>query len=388
MNFRCGRAVEAGMFDPEPAELSLTDNDLSGPAEADGPPTAAGVSELDAEAILGATLAGTRLLTAREEADLTRRIVRARRRVRTLLRRYPRLARQALAGAGRGVVHPEDDFREREAVTILDYAHRLLHDAPRRRALGLRLPAIRQFCADLAAALADYRRPRDEMIRANVRLVSALARRYRHPTLSYLDLFQEGTVGLFRAVEKYDPARAVKFSTYATWWIWQQLGRAADTQGALIRTPVHWNQFRRRHARQATGPDTDMAETTDEMDGLDRDRFDQMAYGFRFISTDAPLSDDDDRQLGALLPDETAQPDRQAMFTALRTHLDRAIDSLPPREQHILRQRFGFDTDARTLDEIGQQLGVSRERIRQLENRALARLKTICAEKGLRDYLN
>ena len=113
-----------------------------------------------------------------------------------------------------------------------------------------------------------------------------------------------------------------------------------------------------------------------------------MAYGFRFVSTDAPLSNNDDRPLEALLPDESAQPDRLAMATALRAHLDRAIESLPPREQMILRHRFGLGTDAQTLDEIGQQLGVSRERIRQLESRALAHLKTICAQQGLRDYLN
>jgi len=393
LNFRQPAAVKRGMFDAETPETttSMTPDDTRTPVDTFAAPMSHGPADLDAEVILAADLAEARLLTATEEAALARRIVRARRRVRALLRRFPRLTRHALARAGRGVVRPEQDFREREAVAILEHAHRLLGDAPGRRTLALRLPVVRQFCADLGAALAEYRTVRDEMIRANVRLVSVLARRYRHPTLTYLDLFQEGAIGLFRAVEKYDPARAVKFSTYATWWIWQQLGRAADTQGALIRTPVHWNQFRRRHARTSDAARSDTAaavEAIEELDGLDRERFEQMAYGFRFVSTDAPLSDDDDRPLEALLPDESAQPDRLAMATALRTHLDRAIDSLPPREQLILRRRFGLDTDAQTLDEIGHQLGVSRERIRQLESRALAHLKAICAQQGLQDYLN
>lgn len=378
------------MFDPESRTLANDLDDIPAATQRQFGGTATAVPEIDAEAILAAALADTRLLTPQEERELGRRIVRSRRRVRGVLRRHPRLNRHVLAGAGRGVVHPEHDFREREAVAILDHARRLLDDSRGRRSLHLQLPVLRRFCTDLAAALADYRVVRDQMIRANVRLVSVLARRYRHPTLTYLDLFQEGAVGLFRAVEKYDPARAVKFSTYATWWIWQQLGRAADTQGALIRTPVHWNQFRRRHARSgdAVRPGADGAEGSDAFDSLDRERFEQMAYGFRFVSTDAPLSENDDRPLESLLSDDSAQPDRQATAAALRTHLDRAIDTLPPREQRILRQRFGFDADALTLDEIGQQLGVSRERVRQLESRALAHLKAICAQKGLQDYLN
>jgi len=378
------------MLDPQQPDPAYSSEEALLPSEAVSDIDTEPMSELDAEALLAADLADSRLLTPSEEAALARRIVRARRRVRSLLRRMPRLSRAALADAGRGVVRPEHGFREREAVAILTHARALLHDARGRQALGVRVAVVRQLVANLAAALTEYRCVRDEMIRANVRLVSVLARRYRHPTLTYLDLFQEGIIGLFRAVEKYDPARQVKFSTYATWWIWQQLGRAADTHGAMIRTPVHWNQFRRRHARgtDVGSPESAGGDLRDDADTFDRERFEQMAYGFRFVSTDAPLSDDDDRPLEALLPDDSARPDHLAMATALRSHLDAALQSLPAREQMILRHRFGLDTDAQTLDEIGQQLGVSRERIRQLENRALAHLKTVCAQQGLRDYLN
>jgi RNA polymerase primary sigma factor len=352
------------------------------------------VLELDADRLFFAELAETTVLPRAEEIALARRIVRARKRVRAILRRARRLSLAALADNGRGVVPPDQDFREREALSILSYAQDALQDRRKAVATGLKRKELRAFLAELSSALEEYRTVRDQMVRANLRLVSMLARRYRHPTLTFLDLFQEGTIGLFRAVEKYEPGRNVKFSTYAAWWIWQQLGRAADTQGALIRTPVHWSQFRRRLNRetQEAARETDGVVSRAQLAsaaGMDRVRLDTMAQSFHFVSTDAPLGDDDDRPLESMLPSTGNEPEEHAGQNSLRRHLEHALRRLPERESMILRQRFGLENDeSQTLDEIGTRLGVSRERVRQLESRALKQLKEVCADQGLRDYLN
>jgi len=346
---------------------------------------------LEAESLFSAELSKTALLTSVEEEALTRQIVRARKLVLAILRGARRLSRAALARRGRGVVSPDLDFREREAVAILRYARSASRRPSELRESGMDRRRLRTFIGELSQALHDYRDLRDQMVRANVRLVNVLARRYRHPTLSFLDLFQEGTMGLFRAVEKYDPARNIKFSTYATWWIWQQLGRAGDTQGALIRTPVHWNQLRRRLSRDAMetgGQSAESRAAVAQDEGIDLERLETMGQTFRYVSTDTPIGDDDDRLLD-LPGDADDEPEERTMQRSLRTHLERALEKIPERERIILRQRFGFeDDDSQTLDEIGTRMGVSRERIRQLENRALKQLRAVCAEEGLQDYLH
>jgi len=347
-------------------------------------------SGLDAEALFSAELAGMDLLTRPEEEALAKRIVHARQRVRAVLRRARRMSRAALADAGRGVVSPERDFREREALVILHFAEEALRTPAGVRATGLDRRALKAFVADLHDALAHYRVVRNQMVRANVRLVAMLARRYRHPTLTFLDLFQEGTLGLLRAVEKYEPARQVKFSTYASWWIWQQLGRTADTQGALIRTPVHWNQLRRRIGRTKEGAEGDALRRyeRDDQEKLYPPLCDAMKQGFRFVSTDTPTGEDE-RPLEALLAGTEASPEARALHASLGEHLEVALRELPPREGFIVRQRFGLGRDdSQTLEEISAHLGVSRERVRQLENRALARLREVCDAKGLREYLH
>jgi RNA polymerase primary sigma factor len=346
----------------------------------------------DPEALFAADLSGTALLSAADEEALGQRIARARRRIRTILRQARRLSDAALASGGRGVVRPDVDFRERETVAVLRFAEAALRGRSSTQRTGMPRPRLRRFVTELRHALAEYRDLRDQMIRANVRLVNVLARRYRHPTLTFLDRFQEGAMGLFRAVEKYDPNRKIKFSTYATWWIWQQLGRAGDTQGAIIRTPVHWNQLRRRLGRRVAaatveGPPSPVEVA--QIEGIDRERLEAMGQSFRFVSTDTPVSDDDDRALESIMPSSAPQPEEHVMHSALRTHLERVLETLPPRERLILRERFGLDDDAsQTLDEIGTRLGVSRERVRQLESRALHKLRELCAAEGLHEYLN
>ena len=351
-------------------------------------------SVLDAETLFTTALAETTILTSAEERELTRKIARARKRVRTILRKARRLTRAALADSGRGVVAPAQDFRERETLAILAYAQRALHDTQLARALDCSRKELRAFIPELAAALNEYRVLRDAMVRANVRLVSVLARRFHHPTLTFLDLFQEGTIGLLRAIEKYDPERNIKFSTYATWWIWQQLGRAADTQGALIRTPVHWNQLRRRVSRdvhtRAGGKDRPLSrEELAAAHGMDPVQLDTMAQTFQFMSTDSPMSEDDDRVLESMLAAEGSEPEDHVLKTSLRGRLEVALTQLPARERMILRQRFGLDNDeSETLEQISVRLAVSRERVRQLEARALKRLKDFCASEGLHEYLH
>jgi RNA polymerase primary sigma factor len=343
----------------------------------------------DAESLFSAEIAGQALLNRADEEALAKRIVRARKRVRAVLRRARCLTRAALAGGGRGVVLPERAFREREAVAILQFAEEALRTAAGVRATGMGRRALRAFIAELREALDDYRLVRDQMVRANVRLVALLARRYRHPTLTFLDLFQEGTLGLLRAVEKYEPERQVKFSTYASWWIWQQLGRTADTQGSLIRTPVHWNQLRRRLGRsQDEAGEAVLRDQRSAAGGTDPTRLEAMTHGFRFVSTDTP-ADEDDRPLDALLAGREASPEARVLHRSLGHHLESALEQLPPREGFIVRQRFGLGTeDSQTLEEISAHLGVSRERVRQLENRALAKLREVCTAQGLHEYLH
>lgn len=337
----------------------------------------------DAERLFAAALGREALLSRAEEEVLARQITRARLRIRRLLRGARRLSRAALGAGGRGVVRPEQDFREREAVAILRHAEQALESRTPTATAGMARPQLRAFVRELRAALDAYRALRDQMVRANVRLVATLARRYHHPTLTFLDLFQEGTFGLMRAVEKYQPARGVKFSTYASWWIWQQLGRTADMQGDLIRTPVHWNQLRRRVGRTHDGDDAALADA----EGIASERFATMTQAFHYISTEAQT--DDDRPLASVLPGAVADPEAQVAQGVLGRRLGALVDTLPPREQLIIRRRFGLDRDdPRTLEALSAELGVSRERVRQLETRALARLRKACLADQLESYLS
>jgi len=341
--------------------------------------------------LLGAFIADVshlNLLTREEEEFLAAEIARRRDCVSRLLRRQRRWVGRALAGAGRATVHPDRDFREREALMVLAYVRERLCATPR-SARGAK--AQRAFVRDLAREIDAYRAVRDRMMTANVRLVMSLARRYRHPVLSYLDLVQEGMLGLLRAVEKYDPNRGTKFGTYAVWWIWQQIARAADCQGAMIRTPVHWNQFRRRVGRSTCSTDAaSIQESVARAYGVPTERAMVMAQSFRCLSLATPLDEEGDRTVGdTLAMDSAVGPEGVVMDLDLGERLALAVGELPPREAQILRLRFGL-AGARTctLEEIGDRFGVSRERIRQLEARALKRIRVICDERGLAELLH
>lgn len=328
----------------------------------------------------------TERLDRDDEQALAVEVVARRQAVVRLLQGQRRLVRAALSGAGRGVIHPEEDFREREALLVLQEAGKQacssLSVNERRR--------VETFLRKLKRALAQYRAVRDRMVTANIRLVVVIARRYRHPTLSFLDLVQEGTIGLLRAVEKFEPDRGIKFSTYAVWWIWQQIARASDCQGALIRTPVHWNQLRRKIARLADVEDEDEKERLGVKKDIDSERFAAITNGLPCISLASPVGGDDERTLESILPASIEwQPESTTLERERVQQLAAALRELPEREATILRLRFGVDGDAsETLDEIGTRFGVSRERIRQLEARALRQMRAICEREGLKALLH
>lgn len=366
----------------------------SGPRQKDRNSTSTRSVDLDAERLFAADLSSTRVLQRDEEEELAGAVCVAREHLRSLLLAAPALIDAALAPFGHRVVRPEEDFREREAVLVVQFA-RDQHKRPKPAAdLGWRKADLRHWLAKAEPALTQYRAVRDRMVQSNIRLVNALARRYKGGALPHLDLVQEGVLGLMRAVEKYEPSRNVRFSTYATWWIWQALGRSADTHGSLVRTPVHWGQLRRKVGRgDASFVDeggapmsrSDMAAAQ----GLASERFDTMTRAFTFLSTSAPLREDDDRPLESQLAAEGNDPQVEAEQASLRHLLERALCDLPERESLILRRRFGLvSTDTCSLEQLGQELGVSRERVRQLEARALHKLKEGAAGSALADYLH
>ncbi|HVN84273.1 MAG TPA: sigma-70 family RNA polymerase sigma factor [Candidatus Binatia bacterium] len=340
----------------------------------------------DVDAAFFSDLAATGRLDRDEEIRLANEIATRRRVVVRLLQGQRRLVRAALSAVGRSLVHPDEDFREREALMVLQEARVQAKRAPSRDTRQ----RMRRFSERLDRALTDYRAARDEMITANIRLVAMIARRYRHPTLTLLDLIQEGTLGLVRAVEKFEPSRNIRFSTYAVWWIWQQIARAADCQGATIRTPVHWNQLRRKIGRAQIDPDDDSREPSSIEESVSPAQLAAITQGIQCVSLATPLGADDERTLESALPAPArCEPEHQAGDRQLAHLLTTALAELPEREATILRLRFGMNGDRdETLDEIGVRFGVSRERIRQLEARALQHMRVICEREGLSEMLH
>ncbi|MEI3777260.1 RNA polymerase sigma factor [Micrococcus yunnanensis] len=249
---------------------------------------------------------------------------------------------------------------------------------------------------DIQLIIADGRKAKNHLLEANLRLVVSLAKRYTGRGMLFLDLIQEGNLGLIRAVEKFDYTKGFKFSTYATWWIRQAITRAMADQARTIRIPVHMVEVINKLARvqrqmlQDLGREPTPEELAKELDMTPEKVVEVQKYGREPISLHTPLGEDGDSEFGDLIEDsEAVVPADAVSFTLLQEQLHSVLDTLSEREAGVVAMRFGLtDGQPKTLDEIGKVYGVTRERIRQIESKTMSKLRHPSRSQVLRDYLD
>ncbi len=281
----------------------------------------------------------------------------------------------------------------RAAPAILEEQQKLIDLQTR---IGIPLKELKDINKQMSTGEAKARRAKREMTEANLRLVISIAKKYTNRGLQFLDLIQEGNIGLMKAVDKFEYRRGYKFSTYATWWIRQAITRSIADQARTIRIPVHMietiNKMNRisRQILQETGLEPDAATLAVKME-MPEDKIRKiLKISKEPISMETPIGDDDDSHLGDFIEDQaTLAPADAALFASLREITKEVLDSLTPREAKVLRMRFGIEMNTdHTLEEVGKQFDVTRERIRQIEAKALRKLRHPTRSEKLRSFLD
>jgi RNA polymerase primary sigma factor len=281
----------------------------------------------------------------------------------------------------------------RAAPAVLEEQQKLI-DLQNR--IGIPLKELKDINKQMSTGEAKARRAKREMTEANLRLVISIAKKYTNRGLQFLDLIQEGNIGLMKAVDKFEYRRGYKFSTYATWWIRQAITRSIADQARTIRIPVHMietiNKMNRisRQILQETGSEPDPATLAIKME-MPEDKIRKiLKISKEPISMETPIGDDDDSHLGDFIEDQsTLAPADAALFASLRFITKEVLDSLTPREAKVLRMRFGIEMNTdHTLEEVGKQFDVTRERIRQIEAKALRKLRHPSRSEKLRSFLD